>query len=91
MSDLDAVLVDRLGREVLPVERHQGVCPASHCRGEHMPVLGVAGHVGNEMLEVVDQRCGAERVPHRGYPAGGLLAADADLGQVPFDFVEDRL
>ena len=51
----------------------------------------LTGHVGDEMLEGVDQRCGAERVPHRGYLAGGLLAADADLGQVPFDFVEDRL
>ncbi|HEY2296143.1 MAG TPA: hypothetical protein VGH43_00330 [Jatrophihabitans sp.] len=91
MDDLDAVALDGLRREVLLVEGDQRVRIASRGRGEHVPVFGVACHVGDEVCETVDQRGGAERVAHGGHSAGGVLAADADLGQVPFYFVEDRV
>lgn len=56
------------------------VSPAC-CRGEHVPVLGIASHLFDEVVEAVDQRLRAQGRPHQANPAARLLGRYITLGR----------
>ena len=61
MKDLDPVRRCTLVGKVLQIEGHDGVGTTADGGGEHMPVLGIARH---QVDEVINERLGAERFPH---------------------------
>jgi hypothetical protein len=63
VEDRDVVRIARRRREILDVERHERVRSTAHRSGENVPVLDVTSHRAHEMVVVVDERGGTERVP----------------------------
>lgn len=80
-----------IGGEVLQIERDQRVRVVVHGGGEHVTVLGVAGHLVDQVLEPVDEGLGAEGGPHVADPTCGPGWVDAELEKVALDLVEDLI
>lgn len=90
MTGPDSVRVSSLVRKVFQVEGHDRVGTAADCRGENVPVLGIAPQLIDEVIEAVDQRFRAEGFTHHGDPATSLLGRHSDLRKVPLHLVQDR-
>jgi len=76
--------------EVLQVEGHDRVGASHDCCGENVPVLGIAIHLVNEVLEAVDERLRAEGFPHHADPTVCLLGCHPHLRKVSPHLVQDR-
>ena len=64
MKDLDPVRRRTLVGKVLQIEGHDGVGTTADGGGEHMPVLGIARHLVDEVIKLLNKRFGAEGFPH---------------------------
>ena len=64
MKDLDPVRRCTLVGKVLQIEGHDGVGTTADGGGEHMPVLGIARHLVDEVIKLLNKRLGAEGFPH---------------------------
>jgi len=64
MKDLDPVRRRTFVGKVFQIEGHQSIGTTLDGGGEHMPVLGIARHLVDEVIKLLNERLGAESFPH---------------------------
>jgi len=71
--DFDGALPCTLVGKVLQIEGHDGVGTTADGGGEHMPVLGIARHLVDEVIKLLNKRLGAESFPHHSDTTARIL------------------
>lgn len=66
-----------------------GVGTTTDGGGEHVPVLGIARHLVNEVIKLVNERLGAEGFPHHRDPTARVFRWHPDLRKCPVHLVQD--